>query len=141
MTVRRAAARHRWCLVMWSALTLTAYACSNVVPLVPQGKHPESGGVWPLPVDSRPPAPQVQVVSERPHSSCMWLDGEWVWQRNAWTWRDGGWVLAIPGCYYARSALTWQGGPGTSGVLYYTPGQWYRRATLERCSPPVACTP
>lgn len=141
MRVRRYVAARCWRLFTRGVLGSTFYACSNAVPLVPLGKHPVSGGVSPLPVDSRPPAPQVQVVSDRPHASCAWLDGEWVWQRNAWVWREGGWVQALPGCYYAPSTLTWQGGPGSSGVLYFIPGQWYHRETLERCSPAVACMP
>ncbi len=116
-------------------------ACSNAVPQVAKGPHPPSGGVWPLAVDTRPPPPSVQVVAERPSSGCDWLDGEWVWQRNTWTWREGGWVRADEDCYYAQPMLTWQGGPGSSGVLYYTPSQWYRRVSFERCAAAVVCAP
>jgi hypothetical protein len=127
-----------WATLGW---VFAANACSNAVPQVPKGSHPVSGGVWPLPVDSRPPAPQVQTVTPRPSSICSWLDGEWAWQRNSWTWLEGGWVQPSDECFYAPSLLTWQGGWGSGGVLYFTPSQWYNRASLERCSLPVACGP
>jgi hypothetical protein len=114
-------------------------ACSNAVLGVPKGPHPAAGGVRPLPVDSRPPAPQVQVIPDRPNSTCRWLDGEWTWQRNAWAWVEGGWVQSSDACYYAESSLTWQGGAGSAGVLYFVPAQWYRQPSLELCAPPVRC--
>lgn len=128
----------RWCALFAAALG-ALFACSNAVPQVAKGPHPQSGGVWPLPVDSRAPLPQVQVVPPRPNDSCYWLDGEWTWQRNTWTWREGSWVRFDSQCYYAQSTLTWQGGPGSEGVLYFTPAQWYHRSTQERCAPAVVC--
>lgn len=123
-----------------AASLLVPAACTNAVPRVPKGLHPPSGGAFPLPVDSRPPLPQIQAITEQPSSSCSWFDGEWAWQRNTWIWREGGWVRVNDDCYYAESVLTWQGGSGSSGVLYFTPGQWYHRTSLERCAPPIECS-
>ena len=90
-------------------------------------------------VDKPPPAAQVQFVSPRPSSRCLWADGQWLWRDNEWVWQEGAWLVASKTCRYADPLFVWVPGAQDRSVLFYTHGQWYDVATQLPCPPPPNC--
>lgn len=125
----------------WTCLLgLPLLHCSGAVPLVARGPHPLQGGATPFVVDEAPPPAEVEEIASAtpPRADCAWADGRYVWQDNRWIWEPGGWVKPTDECYYAEPMLVWA--PGVDhGVLFYTPGQWYRRSSGTSCPAPPAC--
>jgi hypothetical protein len=126
--------------VALAATLVASAACSPAVPLVPHGPHPETGGVPPVVVDSRPPPVKVQIIPAAPDGKCQWSDGEWEWRSGEWRWREGLWLSSSPSCYFADAVFVWLPARNApNGLLYYTRSQWYELRTNEHCETPVPC--
>lgn len=133
---------HVWRAGTWLGGSLLTVACSSSVPLVPHGPHPAKGGVSPIAVDSRPPPVKVQIIARAPNAGCQWADGEWEWRSGEWRWQEGRWLSKSTDCYFADAVFVWLPSRNVpTGMLYYTPSQWYDQRTNEHCEPPPPCSP
>ena len=92
-----------------SALLLSVFVLSNVfsvcgcgvsTPLPELGKHQSS---TPVVVANRlPETVEVQMLSQRPDDTSVWVDGYWDWNGRRWVWKAGAWVQPVPAGHYAK---------------------------------------
>ncbi|HKO91254.1 MAG TPA: hypothetical protein VJU61_08890, partial [Polyangiaceae bacterium] len=88
------------------------------LPTPAHTKHPAQAFVE---VPYPPPAALVEVVTKRPDSDSVWVDGNWVWRGRYYVWRRGGWLHAPEGASYAD----WQTYLAPDGRLLFASGAWY----------------
>jgi len=126
-------------MVASGCVALNASSCASKVRQIPRGPHQFSDAVVPTAVDSKPPPAMVEDVPQAPRRGCVWADGEWLWNRNTWTWKGGRWVELPSDCYYADPSVVWVASVHGTGVLFYTPGQWYSSKSATTCDEPKPC--
>lgn len=88
------------------ACSLALAACGPWLPLPKPGTHE---GEEPILVPSAPPAPQVEIVPERPvdSPSAVWVDGQWLFRGRRWEWEPGRWEVPPPGATYAAPLVVY----------------------------------
>jgi hypothetical protein len=109
--------------------TLVA-ACGGRIPRPPFAPQPTSALVE---VGEPPPPARVEVLPDRPASTAVWLDGEWLWRRGRWAWLSGRWCTPPE----SASFSPWVFERGGDGRLWYAPGVW-RNAAGTPVDPPPA---
>jgi hypothetical protein len=112
--------RHERLMLRLVALLVTlgwALACSSL-PTPARATHPAGAFIE---VPYPPPAALVEVVTKRPDTDSVWVDGNWVWRGRYYVWRRGGWLHAPPDAAYAD----WQAYLAQDGRLLFASGAWY----------------
>ncbi|MCA9626948.1 MAG: hypothetical protein KC766_04760 [Myxococcales bacterium] len=71
-------------------------------------------------VESPPPVPRPEQISEAPEESAVWVDGSWVSRGGIWIWREGGWVIPPAGSRLAVWKIVYE----RSGRILYAPSTW-----------------
>jgi hypothetical protein len=60
-------------------------------------------------IQTQPPAPRLEVVTQAPGPGYIWIRGHWAWHRERWEWSSGRWD------HVAQPGAAW------------IPGQWMQR--------------
>jgi hypothetical protein len=105
-----------------SIASVLLLGCASSLPSPPVSAHgPDEFIDVPYP----PPPVRADIVPPRPHSSSVWIDGEWHWQGTRWGWRRGAWVIPPEGATFARWKTQRDGGrvQHATSVFHLADGQ------------------
>jgi hypothetical protein len=113
--------------------------CAAVILSVPLGCGPSLArpSMTPAPVSAfvevpyPPPAAHAEVIPPRPHSSDVWIDGQWSWDSKTWRWEPGRWVVPPAGAKFQPWMIT-----RSDARVLFAPATWRDADGREVAAPP-----
>ena len=72
-------------------------------------------------VESSPPEPLYEQMSDSPGDGSVWIDGYWHWNGYEWVWITGRWEREQVGYVYVEPSYAWT---DEQTQYVYTPGYW-----------------
>jgi hypothetical protein len=70
-------------------------------------------------VESMPPEPLYEQMTDSPGDGSVWIDGYWHWNGVEWVWVNGRWEREQPGYVYVEPNYDY-----VADQFVYTPGYW-----------------
>lgn len=93
------------------------HASTGLLPVGPA----EVGEPPPAYVESMPPEPLYEQMTDSPGDGAVWIDGYWHWSGYEWVWVSGKWERAQTGYVYVEPSYAYD---DNRDAYLYTPGYW-----------------
>jgi hypothetical protein len=105
------------------------HAQTGLLGMGPGGDPAAVGELPPAYVESMPPEPLYEQMTDAPGDSAVWIDGYWHWSGYEWVWVSGKWERAQAGYVYVEPSYAYD---DNQDAYLYTPGYWSQPDRVPR---------